>query len=121
AIMARLIGHESALTRDVLANDRPDNIEFQIANVEGARVASTLDQSQHLAAVRSPAPPSWPTLHVGHESFVGLAGAILAAQRRQEGAGTHGLPQSVFHEPRGLIGDAQRPMQLMGANAFLAA
>src|SRR5580658_7400209 len=54
------------------------------------------------------------------ESFVNLNDFAFAAHRSQA-ASAHGLADTMPHEPRGTIGNAKRAMQLMSAEAFLAA
>src|SRR4051812_7161816 len=52
--------------------------------------------------------------------FISLYGLTLTAHRREIAARCHCLADSVSHKPRGLIGDAQHAVQLVGAHAFLA-
>jgi hypothetical protein len=59
------------------------------------------------------------TLQSTNESFVCLYDFAAAAQRAQAPK-AHCLTDTVSHEPRGLVADAKRPVQLMGGNAFLA-
>jgi hypothetical protein len=51
--------------------------------------------------------------------FVGLDNLALTTER-SEAASAHALANAMAHEPRGLVRDVERAVQLMGGNALLA-
>src|SRR5689334_12837291 len=53
------------------------------------------------------------------ESLVNLDNAAARAERG-EVAGAHRLADAVLHEPRGLVGHAQRAVELVGTDTLLA-
>ena len=75
---------------------------------------STLEPAWHSAQIGE-ACESWATCQVSFVGFDRLAFAANGAQRTI----LHGLADAMRHEPRGLVGHAQRAMDLVRADAFL--
>lgn len=123
-VLASFIGHHACPLGDVLAQDRRQCLGGQVVDLHGAHLAAlAINEGQHVVLVCVAA-----TLLdafgldgavVADERLVHFDRAAVAAHGRQI-AGTHGFADAMSQEPRGLVGDAQHAVQLMGADALLA-
>jgi hypothetical protein len=117
AVSRRLIGHDVAFARKVIANDRQDFGLCHFVNMERPRRATALNERQNSVLVFH-ALFDLDTLLVANERLIDFHDQAAAAQRRK-GAGSHSLPDAMAEKPCRLKRDPEGPMQLICAEALL--
>lgn len=118
AVLARLIGHERGLAAHLGAQDRGKRLAGDIGDVERAGASAAFDQGKDdLLADAS----DLARLALGHvlvgflPADVGFVGFDDLAVATHRGAVVgHGFADPMAHEPGGLVGDAERAVQLVG-------
>ena len=125
AVMVRFVGMQAAILLDVLEQHLADGGLAKVIDLDRPGTAAALDKGDNLLLGMEgghfkPALPG-PKVSVGlaDESLIDLDNATVAAHGFGIGV-FHGFADAMAHEPRGFEGDAQGPVKLIGANAFLA-
>ena len=124
-VLRRFVSHDVSGQGYVRHHDRAQGRGFEVVHDNATRLASgTVDQGEHFVLVFV-ATAFLLALRllgviVADEGFVDLNRATVGTEDIHS-AVFHGFADSVAHEPSGLQGNAQSPMQLIGADALLAA
>jgi hypothetical protein len=118
-ILTGFVGHQRGFTGNVGADNRSDLCNRSAVDMEAAGGAAALHESQNSIFVA----PSGATLGLaflttdkGFIRFHNLASAAHGLDTDN----AHGLTQAMRHKPSSLEGNAQGPMKLIAADAFLA-
>lgn len=115
---AGLIRHQRGLLGDLRIEDRAQRLRADVGNVEGTLLAVALDQRDYLHLVVIGARAGRLLTLVAPKGLVNFDRAAVATELAF-GLDVHGFADAVSHEPRGLVGDAKRAVELVGADALL--
>src|SRR6266852_5738952 len=119
AVVGCFVSHQRALAGDVLANDRRDIRGSHAINMKTTCASAALDKRKNDILV-SPASAALGLARLPpDEGFIRLDDRTATAHRGKI-ALPHRLAKAMGHEPCGLVGDLEGPMQLMGGNSLLA-
>lgn len=119
-IDARLVGHHDRLFSYILHDDRHDGFRGHIVHDHGASLARiAIDQREHLHLVVERAALG-SALDAADEGLANLDDAAARTEGSKV-AGAHRFANPVREKPCALIGDFEDAMELMGADALLAA
>lgn len=123
-VVGRFVGHQMGLTIEVLAYQWGQGRRLEIIHNHAAGLPGlAIHQGKHFVLVGIATALLLATglfgLVVADESLIDFDNATVATHESQV-ARPHGLANAVGHEPSGLEGNAQGPVQLVRANALLA-
>jgi|SRR5882762_3841710 len=117
AIKTCTVGHQARIRGNVLLERALDSREQLAGDVRGADFAAALNQGEHGFLVPVAATLVTPGL-TSNVGFVSLNRLTTGAHKAARNI-SHGMTDTVGHEPRRLIGHSKRAMELMAADAFL--
>ena len=100
------IGHKVAFAVDLSNQDRAQGLGIDGGDVERVHLAVAFHKSEHGFLFRWRAKGAVLGL-AADKGFISLNNLVRTAQRAKVGVVTHGLADTVRHEPRRLVGDAQ--------------
>ena len=109
---------------DVCPNDRQKRRHCSAAGHESYALALRARQASGRYCANSDddrAALSWEHLKRGRCSVSSISTILPLPPKRAEIAVAHSLTETMLHKPCGFVGDLERAMQLVGADAFLAA
>ncbi len=120
AVATVLVGHYASFAGDIGENDRHEGFSLHVVDNHSASFAGfTVNQRQNLHLVMEGA-LLLNALEVADERLVNFDHAASTAERGKVAIG-HRFTDTVSKEPRALVGDFQNAVELMGADALLAA
>src|SRR5579871_6391773 len=118
-VAARLVGHQVAFARDVLANDWRNLFLGRGLDMEATGASAALDKGQHGVLVVRPAALHFDAFLAADEGLIDLNNLSAAAHGRK-GTVAHGFANAVSKEPSGFHAARKHPLDLIGRNALLA-
>ena len=117
--MRRLIGHKLGFVGRHSGERLAARPTSDAIHMEAAGFAAALHQRQHDVLMTETGLGLANALLTADESFVAFNHAAGAAHRRKA-ASAHGFANAVAHKPSRLVANAERSVELVGADTFLA-
>src|SRR5208283_1841573 len=116
-VAAGFVGHDMGFARDILADDGNDLFLGCGFDVEGTRCAFALNEGED-SVLMPCALADFDAFFSANVGFIDLDDTACSTHWRKL-VSSHGLTDTMAHEPSGLEGHAQGPVKLIGADPLL--